>query len=540
MEGKTREELDAIAFRWRPAPHRRARGPNTHLAIEGPDITALGLAFGVDETRCATVCACAGSLLWACQIRLGAFNGEPDPGDKCALRQYVKSLRTIYSRMTCGGKLRRVSTLQIANGYSGKKRLDALVDRVLLAEQGLGERMVFRAECKGHELNEKLTNVRSRAILPQKAFYPEGVRGGVFAGQGKGWRLSPILAENAAGRYDQERRMHNLRNPDNTPVFNCGLTQEQVARLIVYHSNLAEAAAQLDLESMDGFSFHTAPLERRVFVEYTEDPNDPVLSELMRTQNQGNIDTPELKLRIKGIRQSGTAGTAVANKCVMYAMLHSHFGDGAYYLIFGDDALVWVRGDSSAWMTDLPVRYKRVGYNLKVDGISCGPSAIVACRSQVVVGKRGWVMAKTPASAFRKVFNISRHLRGSEFDHYVHTIGVGYSKLWEGVPVLEELGLCLASVVGKVKPDLLSNSGMEYLMRHVVPKVNGEAVEHSYVPTIRVTPEPREAFCDAFGILPAQQISMEAQIRAIAVSGRGLQGRIEDAMRVVLTVGVSI
>lgn len=334
--------------------------------------------------------------------------------------------------------------------------------------------------------------------------------------------------------------MHNLRNPDNTPVFNCGLSQTQVARLIVHHSSLADDAAQFDLESMDGFSHIAAPLERREFVAHTENPNDPILVAVMRAQNQGNIDTPELKLRIKHIRQSGTAGTAVANKCVMYAMLHSYFGDGAYYLIFGDDALVWIRGDSSAWMVDLPRHYKRVGFNLKVDGISRGPAAIVACRSQVVVGSRGWVMAKTPASAFRKVFNISRHLRGNEFGHYVHTIGVGYSKLWEGVPVLEELGLCLASVKGQVKADLLGTTGMEYLMRHIVPKVNGEAVEHSYIPTFRVTPEPRDAFCDAFGILPAQQISMEEQIRAIAVSGRGLQGRIEDALRVVLTVGVAI
>ncbi len=477
-------------------PHKRQ---SCHFQVRGPPLEYIATLLGGATARVASVCPCDGGALTACvdRLKLGSDRPKADPR---VLRAYKKAMGAIYSQY---GHIPSVPFNTVINTYGGTKRAMYTYCAELYHMFGLGK-MYFLVFGKPGERNP-LTKIRSRAIVPQVSKY-EGVTQPQF---------TPILVELAGGRFAQERMTHNIRNSDGTPMFTCGMDNRQIARVIVDALAAGYVVISLDISSFDGSLGELASIERRAFYETTDKWSD--LDRVLQAQEESELHCRSFKARIPGIRQSGTAGTGIANKMCMASILKAAMGpSGNKLLVAGDDALAFVSPEayttsSQSWLK----RMQKLGLGVTVeDDIRLAftmPATtvgeVVFCRSKVVITDSGPLLVKLPEDALVTAMNITRHARSPQFADYIHTVGVGYTHLWP-VPILYKIARMLASVEGRNNEWLLGNSGLDYCIKQL-PK-GGTIAE--YTPT----EGDRIAYYQTTGIAPQTQSTIEDLIDCLA------------------------
>jgi hypothetical protein len=449
------------------------------------------LTGGVDPTR-ETVCPCTAGALTAYVRRLQLFKKRAVPHVKI-LEKYRREMRWIYSLF--GKKIKKKRMIDVVNSYSGRKRAVYAEALVSYEKYGLGP-MSFPAFSKPYELNDP-GKIRARAILPQMSRQIDA--------NGKSRMMPlPILIELAYGRYAQERSMGKLLNYDGTPMTTCGLNPRQIAQLIIHHMEGDYVALSLDVSAFDGFLGDLAEIEREEFLRHIESMSDDIIR-VMKSQKRSNLSGP-IAVNIPHIRQSGTAGTGLANKLCMLAILRVTTGahSSHRYLVAGDDALLFVpRAQFKLYINSWLRKFQDLALQVKVEGVAHHYSEVTFCRARVTLADNGYTLIKLPLDAIQTALNIPRHVKGPHVIDYITTRGEGYQRLWR-VPILHELGVLLASANGRVRPDLLGNSGLDYMIGRDESPGPKSAIIHS--------PESREAFQRAFGITAPQQIAAEAEL----------------------------
>ncbi len=497
-------DINKTRFRWKDK-HKHSHAQNWHLSMEGPSAIRLALLLGGVGPERDSICGCIGGGVTACTCRLQLFKKRVQPHERI-LKKYSESIDWLYSMLTDDGKIRHVPIEQVAMSYTGRKRQIYLDCAASYRRYGLG-RMSFRWFPKRYERNDP-EKPRDRAILPQMSMQQTD-------GENKGarWMPLPILLELAGGRFAQERSMHKLVNDDGSPMTTCGMSQREIAQLIMSQMKTGVRCLSFDISSFDGSLGPLAAKERLAFLKHTHIDRDlrRVIDAQMKSELGGDVSVD-----IPGIRQSGTAGTGLANKLCMLAILRAAAGTQGYrrYLVAGDDALLFVKDDDyqrygNSWSR----KFLDLGLQVKLVGNTMDFREVEFCRSQITLGRDGWVLTKIPIDALRVVLNQMRHLKGPHLLDYLTTVGRGYSELWK-VPVHHELGLLLMSAGGRDRPELLGNSGLDYL----ITKQGKDSLKTRSISV----PEMRESYFLTFGVPPADQIKAEAELRLLSKDFRNL------------------
>ncbi len=427
-------------------------------------------------------CSCPPGLVHACLSRQRVL--DPPRVDYRHLAGYRHSLAMFYRQLKKWKAFRVTSMEDVVNSYSGKKKRHYQRCMDVFEEFGLKslDSIKHVAFSKWGE-----RNARPRAIIPQ-----------VIIHDGEPLFL-PILIERMY-RMRMEKKLEKIRNMDGSRMFAAGRNLRQRASDITSMFRRGCRVISIDVSSFDGSEGDLAECERRSFLK--EFRGAPALRRVIRDQSKMRVRTRDISMTIGPNRASGTGGTSIGNKLVMMSALYyacglsASTGDVRFYCD-GDDTLLFV--DSTvpdATVTSWMRRLSFLGLDVKVDNIAYRLEDVLFCRSRLVSAGGSLTLAKIPEDAWKTVCNVVRHI-GPELPTYLSTLRMGFSNMWNGIPVLRSMHKVYPR--GKVKSELLSSSGLEYMFWDL----NG------YQDEILPTYEDRVWFETATGISLEAQIAFE-------------------------------
>lgn len=287
----------------------------------------------------------------------------------------------------------------------------------------------------------------------------------------------------------------------------------------------------IDLKSFDGSQGQLADLEREECLRFAEAIDLEHLDDLKRcfkSQSRLNIRAKGLTSTILGNRASGTAGTSVANKLVMISALKHSMGlsytqGRVKFYCDGDDTLIFVHPEAAQYESSWMRRMKELGLDTVVENRADKVEDIVFCRSRPVwFGEGKAMLVKNPADAFKTMCAVVRHFRGDALPAYFATLRDGYSRLWDGVPVMHALSSIYGHEDTRVNYKVLDADdnykfGKEIVLSGGMP----------FEPT-PITDAARASFFEATGIGLGAQLELES----LAVSvGSQMPACIKSYMR---------
>jgi len=492
-------------------PNLQCSASRSHVQIEAQAATTCRILLGITEDS-VTPCTCACNLAHSFVNRHRVSDilrplTLPAKAKKGYLNQLTKLFSAVVAVNRKAGHEKWKTYRDVAESYSGTKRIQALKIIDDIEANGFTQRMFFDAMVKWGERTD-----RPRAIVPQQ-FYTKG-----SATTKAGQRMNgPIIVELPA-RLKLEETFHQIRNKNGTRKFASGRSLRQQAHDVIKMFPPGWLCLSMDAESYDGSQGWLAVLERMMFLKKVcEKLGYPKLDELRRAlhaQDTLNVESRGLKANITGNRASGTGGTSAANKAVFVSALEWAMGKSiksgrAFIYCNGDDTLLFIHPKEKKWVRSWCKRIKRLGIILTLDNVATTPSEVVFCRAKIVFLESGPVFVKMPADAFKTQTSIVRHFKGTEFEDYVATLADGLGRLWHDVPVHRCIGKMFGEVKGKIKTSLLAGSGIEYQVGRT-----GKTPQ-----TTSVSMADRLAYENTFGINVATQLQLEEAMLEI---GRGM------------------
>lgn len=216
----------------------------------------------------------------------------------------------------------------------------------------------------------------------------------------------------------------------------------------------------------------------------------------------------------RGRRLSGDMNTAIGNCVLMIGMLSSVMRelDVSWDLLDdGDDCLLFVEEDDLQHVLQvLPREFLEFGMELRVDKVASSIEEVVFCQGHPVLVGKHYVMAPEPSKVLSQTlcglrFGLSRRLDRA----MTGTLGVAYSNLYSGVPILAEFSKCLVRWGGSPSKFAWEDESQRFKYTHwcsmkkcTVEEPDGAA---------------RESFHKAYGIDPGQQVQVERELRGMVL-----------------------
>lgn len=475
----------------------------TYLAISGPAVERIGellgaplgsVPVGTGRNEFAHAMIERGRILKDIRV------------NQDAVREYGREVRKLLNQ------LRRIepdalSLDEVVDSFSGPKREMYLKCQRCFEKEGMG-RIVFKGFPKSGEGQKDPNKPRPRQIITQCSKAPIS---GEF---GQRPLMIPVMVELTV-RKPQQAAMHKVFQQGWCPLFAQGANPDQKAEVIYEAVNVRGLEGKaMDMVAFDGSTRVSADIERQEFERQIRAAKPPYWKEIvrvLRAQGKAVVSHKGDVFGYGSARQSGTGGTSVGNKIVVvaalrYALRISKRKEKIYLYCDGDDTLIFASPED--WKTigdDWLQRMADLGHEVKIEKIFKTAEEAQFCRAKpLVVGER-YTMVKDPVDALKKVFNITRHVRGNCLRDYLTTYSEGCRVLWAGVPVLHSVHKLFATG-GKINKNLLAPSGLEYMIKsRTFDKYN-----------IPVTLESRYEMERACGIGIATQLEIEDILESMA------------------------
>lgn len=431
----------------------------------------------------------------------------------------------------------------ITDKYSGSKRAHYLKCFAELDTFGFVHGVYYPAFVKWFERQSAFRTHRYRAIVPMVS-KAKGVSGVTEEGQ-------ELFIGIAAGLQPNnliECCLHKLRNLNRTHKFASGHDQFRRAEEIIENMEPGWKCIGIDAKAFDGSLNIVANFVRLFLIKLfwrchprwmaSREGQWFQHSELQQMRMKIKTKFPTLYGVIFGNRGSGTPGTADQNKCIMAAFIEGFFeqelavGTFRYYCD-GDDTLMFL-SPQFEWsrFEDFLLYTARLGVTIQVETISQHWSEIVFCRAKIVEVDGRHRLVKKPFDAFVSMCALGRHFKAGTARHghllqdYMKTLNVGFSIMWQGVPVMSHMA-AIYGEKGFLNPGLLLGAtGLEYTMRESLQHDEAyqraiwqgdKMVKRTKYNICRkpITMRSRMSFFQTFGIPIAQQIRLENHFDAI-------------------------
>lgn len=235
-----------------------------------------------------------------------------------------------------------------------------------------------------------------------------------------------------------------------------------------------------------------------------------LLSWQLGTKCWSRADDGSVRYYVDGMRFSGDMNTGLGNCLLMSALVHAWCrkrGVKAALGNNGDDCALILSGRQVAQL-DLVAMcawFGKLGFTLKVEGITDVFEGIEFCQSHPVVSGSGYVMARKHGVAMAKdCISLKPLDNQSVFNKWRRAVGLSGLALASGVPVQQSFYLAFMRGAGDVA---LSDPTLETGMARLAVGLESR--------TSDVTPEARYSYWLAFGISPDEQVALEAELDCV-------------------------
>jgi hypothetical protein len=250
-------------------------------------------------------------------------------------------------------------------------------------------------------------------------------------------------------------------------------------------------------------------------------PGRQGLRELLRWQlvNRGTAYCPDgtVRFEMRGTRSSGDMNTSLGNCILMCAMVREWCetaGVDAELANNGDDCVVIMeRSALETFLSGCDGFFRRLGFAMAVEEAVSEFEAIEFCQTRPVLTTNGWVMVRNHVTTLQKDLMCLLPVPNSDvFGRWLGAVGECGGSAAHGVPV-QQGWYAMMRRCG-AKPRLTDLEATFRNTSRLHRKFNGVDV---------VTPEARVSYYYAFGVLPDEQIELEALWNRTNV-GRPLAG----------------
>lgn len=314
-----------------------------------------------------------------------------------------------------------------------------------------------------------------------------------------------------------EHVIYRLKGPTGLRMIAKGLNQFQRAELL--RLKMAQFAdpivVSLDCSRWDKHCSREVLCIEHAF--YLRVINDPHFQRLLSWQLDNRCCTNNgVKYRVHGGRMSGDMNTALGNCLLAVFMIHAVMAAERCWdcLDDGDDMLLIC--ESSVWervKVGLPNKFLALGQELKIDCVARKICDVLFCQSKVAVGAAGFQFVRD----WRKVLSqaacgVAHWGDPNMVRPMLATVGTCELALNAGVPVLQEFALCLIRNAMGAKPRLIDvDRGYEArVSAELGARISLERLMS--VKSAIVTDTARQAFEEAWGLSPTEQLWVEAAL----------------------------
>lgn len=226
---------------------------------------------------------------------------------------------------------------------------------------------------------------------------------------------------------------------------------------------------------------------------------------LARTLKSRGSTSGGIRYYLGDRRASGDVDTACGNTVIMLAMLlgglsklgvrdFDIYGDG-------DDVLIFTKRKWMEQVNKLPAMFHEMGHKLRYVNWATQLGDIVFCRSRVVETINGAKLCRDPMLVLETALSSHKYF-GTKFgQEMLKAYASGYESVHRGEPILGPFFSALARKVG-LRPDLVAyDKDLSWTV-----KVGGRGK------LTEVTDDVRQSYYLAWGIHPAEQLSLEARL----------------------------
>jgi len=253
-------------------------------------------------------------------------------------------------------------------------------------------------------------------------------------------------------------------------------------------------------------------------------PGDRHFANLLKWQleNKGTAycNSGKVKYSVEGCRMSGDVNTALGNVLIMCSLIHTYLhsiGVNGLLANDGDDCVVFMeREDLESFRGGLHDFFIAHGFFMEMEEPVFTLEAIEFCQSYPIDVGGSYRMVRDPRVAISKDCVALKPLDNPKiFKMWMAAVGQGGMSLTGGVPIWQDFYAKLIEISegAKALEDPTLNTGM---------KIMGRGMYHTYV---EPTDESRLSFYKAYGISPAEQLSMEEYYRNYTYSSEGESSR---------------
>lgn len=274
-------------------------------------------------------------------------------------------------------------------------------------------------------------------------------------------------------------------------------------------------AVFLDVSRFDQHvSVEALELEHEVYKRIYRGDKDLEWLLSLQLNNHGFFRSGNMKLkyRVRGRRMSGDMNTAMGNVILMCTMMRHWIdtcGVAATFADDGDDCCLFIERSDLGKVTDgaCPIVpfFLEMGFTLKVDGHTDVFERIEFCQSHPVHDGTRWIMVRGLLCLDKDRHSVLPLRNEREWQKHRGSVAACGLALAGNMPVFGEFYLALGRGTDYGRSDALE-TGMDYLAR---------GLTGGFVPP---APDARVSFWLAFGILPDEQLALEAFYRSVEVA----------------------
>lgn len=288
--------------------------------------------------------------------------------------------------------------------------------------------------------------------------------------------------------------------------MNAAVTADQLRSLWDYYGN--PVAVGLDASRFDQHvSFDALKYEHGF---YNGIFHSAELAELLEWQRSneglGFVDGHKLKYKVNGCRMSGDINTSMGNCVIMCSIVLAYFtycGLDAKLANNGDDCVVVCERKDLRKLDGIGQWFKEFGFKLTIEAPVYDFEQIEFCQCHPVWTEAGWRMVRNPYTATSKdMVSLLSWENEGEFEAWRGAIGACGISLTAGVPYWEAFYNRLGGVRRGWSDSRVQKSGLGYLSRGMDAQCD-------------ISERSRYSFWLAFGMLPDEQIALEAMDRSI-------------------------